>query len=453
MRKIGEVMRVLLIGLWITLVVLVDRTVAQAIPNFFVEATIDNQNPFVGQQIIYSFRLYIRSGYTNRGSIVKPDYAGFWRQDYSQIVESTEIHNNEVYRVRESRTILYPTQPGLITIEPTTFVIPRDAFSPGEVQFTDAIDVNVMPLPDSEEIKGFTGLVGQLELIQTLDRQATNLGEPIQLQLTIRGNGNIEQVPIPILVPMAEWRSYANTSDYVATEADGRILGEKTFEWLLTPRQVGQYRIPEILLSYFDLNSLEYQRVNLTPIVIDVQGDADAASLPANRVSDDNTPMLRPIPAILLIGSGSSLLVNIIFASLWIMPIFATIVVWQQIRRRRFRRLNRAYYRYVEALEHAQQVLSTLHKHPNSNAFRLIQSAIMHYFADKLDRTASSLHYTAIAGAMEQRVIDAELVRELLECLHEADQVLYTPGAQSDVDKLAARASRLLSTVDASWDD
>ena len=448
MRRIGKRMRGLVacIILFFCLAVVT----AQEPPDFFVEASIDNPNPFVGQQIVYSYRLYIRSGRINRGSTVKPDFKGFWRQDYSKIIESTELHNGELYRVRESHTILYPTQAGQITIEPTTFVIPRDAFGPSEVQMTDAVIVDAQPLPDRDLAAGFTGLVGQFELIQTLDRQITSVGEPIRLQLTVRGTGNIEQVPIPDLIESDGWRIYADPGNYVAVETDdGRMIGEKTFEWLLTPTQAGQYVIPQIELSYFDLASLQYQPVNLTPIVVDVQGVNDAVAAAPTPVTASLT--LRPIPAVLGVGDHTAILLDIIFLILWIVPPIVTPVVWWRMRVNRLRLENATFYRRSEALQHARRTLSAAHKQSDGMVYKLMQTAIMTYFADKLDRAAGSLHYADIVDAMRQRQIEPTVAEAILECLQVVDQALYTPVDQADTEGLADHVAHLLSALDAAW--
>ena len=46
--------------------------------DYFVEAEVDNSNPYLGQQVIYFFRLYHAEPVSPRASYVPPGLAGFW---------------------------------------------------------------------------------------------------------------------------------------------------------------------------------------------------------------------------------------------------------------------------------------------------------------------------------------------------------------------------------------
>ena len=449
-------MRAIFIAAFILSLLATIKASAQTAPDFLVEAYVDNVEPFVGQQINYIFRLYIRSGRTNRGSIVSPGFEGFWRQDDNTIVESTEARNGEIYRVRQSRTILYPTETGSLTIEPTTFVVPRDAFNPGEVQFTEALSVQVQPLPETTTlVEGFSGLVGQVEIVQVLDRQEINVGEPLKLQLTIRGTGNIEQVPFPKFVPTDIWRVYTNSGTYEKVDiSSGQIIGQKTFEWLLTPSAVGQLDLPEMIFSYFDLTTLQFQPVKLTPITIDVRGDPEEIAPIPTQLANVSTPVMRSIPASIALGSPISFLLNVLFIAFWVVPPIGTLFVWRHARNRRLRLQNRVYYRQTEALGNALQKLGDAHKQLSVRSYYpLIQTAIMAFFADKLDREASGLDYDDIGDAMRYHNIEPTTAAAILACLHEVDETLYMPFNESDASDtmIANRAAQLLTEIDAQW--
>ena len=66
--------------------------------DYFVEAVVDNPAPFVGQQIIYSFRLYDAVGLDN--PLYEPsDYEGFWRAQIGPATQSVQQVNGKQYIV------------------------------------------------------------------------------------------------------------------------------------------------------------------------------------------------------------------------------------------------------------------------------------------------------------------------------------------------------------------
>ena len=59
----------------------VSRIIAQEVQgDIYVESSIDNPNPYVGQQVIYNFKLYDAVGLTN--PLYQPsNFEGFWHID------------------------------------------------------------------------------------------------------------------------------------------------------------------------------------------------------------------------------------------------------------------------------------------------------------------------------------------------------------------------------------
>ena len=232
--------------LWLLLIVCLVP-VAQAQEDYFVVASVSSSTPYVGQQVTYIFRLYSTVSRTNRGSVVDPSFDGFWEHEFNTVQQYNTIVNGQSYEVKERRVALYPTYAGNIRIDPTAFVIPDDPLQAGEVLFTEAVDVQVQPLPVQDDLVGFNGAVGQLEMQPTLDRQTTTVGEPLTLRLTVRGSANLEQLTAPQLPQTEAWRIYANPAAFVAEETEGLLVGEKTFEWLFTPLLAGQQNLPDTL--------------------------------------------------------------------------------------------------------------------------------------------------------------------------------------------------------------
>ena len=87
----------------------------------FVEASVDDDRPYIGQQTAYVFRIYRRSDYSPPAGEMRyepPGFAGFWNsagsdpEGYSERREYSETIGSREYSVVELRTLLFPTVAG-----------------------------------------------------------------------------------------------------------------------------------------------------------------------------------------------------------------------------------------------------------------------------------------------------------------------------------------------------
>jgi hypothetical protein len=416
--------------------------------DYFVEAEISSTTPFVGEQITYTFRLYTQVSRTNRGLIVDPSFDGFWQQKFDTIQQYNTLINGQAYEVKERRIALFPAYAGDILIEPTTFVIPDDPFQDGEVLVTLPIALSVRPLPEQNGLVGFDGAVGQFEMIPTIDRQTTTLGEPVTLSLTLRGTGNLEQLPAPKLADTEVWRAYANPGSYRYENVDGLLIGEKLFEWLLMPLAPGQHALPSLTITYFDPAELAYRSLNTSGLTVDV---LPADELPATfSFPDPGLVVLKPIPSSLArSGSGP----GAVFWLGWIMPPLVAAATWLRVSRQRERQRNAALYRYSEAFMRVQKLLADAGQSSDAEtAYRMIRTGVTGYFADKLNCDAALLNYQDIEASLLAHSIRGDLQSEILACLELADQGLYAPLQNVEARSLSQRTIKLLGLIDNRWE-
>lgn len=420
---------------------------AEAQLDYFIEARVSNDAPFVGQQITYSFRLYSRVSRTNRGSIVDPAFDGFWKREFDTIRQFTEAVDGQFYEVKERSFALYPAYAGEIVIEPSAFVLASEPGWSGEVLTTDPLLVRVQPLPVQADVIGFDGAVGQLELQPTVDRQVTKVGEPVTLRLLVQGTGNIEMLPAPRLPESDVWRVYANPSRYRVQNLEGVVVGEKVFEWLLTPQTAGQQPLPIITMSYFDPNTLTYQSIATTAINVEVlatvESDADIVAV----VNVGPLP-LKALPASLTVSSFDLSFVGWL---LWLVPPCLFVWVWRRQRQHDERRRNMARYRRSEALAKAQKTLASARRGESEKIYHIVRVCVVTYFADKLNVDAATLQPQEIGEAMASYGLDERLQAQVFVCLAAVDEALYAPFPAADSDMLASNCAKLLAAVDARW--
>ena len=89
----------------------------------FVTAAVDNDQPYLGEQVSYIFRIHRRSDVeTDVGQVEysPPSFEGFWNSGVTEQREYDETTSSGSYRVVELRTVLFPSVAGNVTIGPGT---------------------------------------------------------------------------------------------------------------------------------------------------------------------------------------------------------------------------------------------------------------------------------------------------------------------------------------------
>jgi hypothetical protein len=426
-----------------------DATTA---PDYFVEAVVDNLTPYVGQQIIYRFRFYDAIDVTNP-HYDAPDFEGFWRIDKKAINNSSLLINNRQYNVTELYTALYPTHPGVIEISSANVLLPETVFRPEENLTTNTVSVDVKPLPENAP-PGFSGAVGQFNLTATLDRQSALLGEPFVLRLSITGTGNIEPLTLPDLPTPADWRIYANPTIFTVTETDDLVVGEKVYEYLLIPGQVGGQTLPGITFDYFDPVTKLYRSANTEPVTLEILPPSQVnlqpptSSIENGSVAEATLLPLKPITSTLQTGTINQ---SVFFWLLWLLPPLGAGACWWWIWQQKRNQLRDKINRQSIALEQAQARLRNLSKTTSLENYHAVRLVILKYFADKLNYIDKDLSETELEKILTEANLSPNLGKRILLCLEWADEGQYAVSGSVDFLTLINRTSETLVVLDDSW--
>ena len=116
-RKILRLLTVISIVVAVMLPAVLPPVHAQSPPRgpLFARASVDNDRPYLGQQITYVARIYQSVRVTLPSGQVRyesPDFAGFWNSQLVEQDQYTETIDSEEYLVLELRIALFPTVVG-----------------------------------------------------------------------------------------------------------------------------------------------------------------------------------------------------------------------------------------------------------------------------------------------------------------------------------------------------
>ena len=402
-------------------------------------ASVDNDHPYLGQQITYSLRIY-QSRDANLSSVRvrynAPGFAGFWNSQQTRQDEYEEKIGSSEYRVVDVQTVLFASIVGASSIEPAVLEVSTGATdTPGRLE-SEAVAVEVRPLPVPEP-EGFTGGVGRFEVSTSADVGEGNLNEPVTLTVKVSGEGNIEALPDPEWPAFVGWRVIESPVSVESQVVAGQITGSRTYEIVLVAEQAGQLTIPEIGYPHFDPAMERYVEVATAPIAVSI-GDAAGApavpSLPAVEDAAEEVLEVRPIKTVppSLRQPGTELADNPVYWTTWAIPALAIggAVVWR--RRLASQEAARAETLRNNALPDARAALARAVA-SGGDPTVAASEAVLSYLSARLEMQVGGVTREALFRRLREAGVASDREERVAEILTAGESARYTPPATSSV--------------------
>lgn len=407
--------------------------------DLFVEAEVDNSNPYVGEEVIYTFRFYQAVNLWDQPQFEGPAFTGFWSENQTDQQEYRIQAAGRIYNVTEVRTILFPSVLGPVTIEPARLMIPGGFFMSGRTLQSKPIELTVRPLPPDAP-PGFAGAVGQFGLEATVDATEGRVNEPLAWQVTLSGRGNLKAVPDPTWPETADWRTFESQTATNSEVRDGHLMGNRVYERLLIPTRNGEFTIPALEYVYFDPDTGQYRTTRTEPITVSIApgepGSAagqpqtgsnlvDGTALTIEQASTD-IRHLKPVPAELGLADQPVTQSGLYWAA-WFFPLLGAVGYFAWQRRQRYREINQGLVRSSQARRKARKAL----KRAGGSEWAQAGQILTTYLADKLDRPVVGLTHQALAKVLAENRVSADLVERVEVLLDSSALGRFAPNADS----------------------
>ncbi|MGM0566319.1 MAG: BatD family protein [Bacteroidota bacterium] len=432
----------------------------------FLKAEVDNSNPYLGEQVLVTYKLYYRVSITDYGISQSPSYPGCWSQDIEnngQANQYTETVNGNRYKVAEiHKEAVFPQKTGEIVTKPMEFQIlarirddSRSSRDPFDRFFDDSffggktvrrnltsneIKLDVKPLPDRDKPVSYSGAVGDFSIASEIDKTEVLVNDAINLTLKISGKGNIKLLDGPDIQLSPDFEVYdPEISTNMNTSASG-ISGNKTLKYLIIPRVAGDYKIGPFEFSYFDAKSETYKSFSTPEYNITVKkGDAKASQGLSVR-SGTKRDIQYLGEDIRYIHTGEMNLQPLgtyFFASrnfyLWMLiPLFVFIIltVFYVVSRKNAR--NIGLQKEKKATRIAKKRLkrseSFLKKQQTDAFYEELSEAIWGYLSYKFDIPLAQLSLDAVRDKLTQKSVSGELIDAFIETLEACEYARFAPG-------------------------
>ena len=420
----------------------------------FVTASVDNDRPYIGQQITYISKMYQHSNSPHSLHYQPPGFAGFWNVQATEQVEYSETIDSTEYRVIELRTILFPSVVETIEIEPGVLTV--SASPPEGTLVVESVPVLVEVRPTPKDAPaGFTGAVGRFRIFAVVDTTTARMNEAVQLTVKIEGEGNIDALPAPSWPEFQGWRVVESPAISSSEVIDGKLVGSRTYESILVPETAGELTVPEVSYAYYDPDIEEYLQTTTSPMVVSVSQADGAPALPPSSVggTEDKRNVtgarrIRAAPTTLR-KSGGELTDSVVYWAMWCLPLLAIAgaAVWR--RRRDAWEAALVDSRRRNALPNAQSTLARAVADGDDHSIAAA-NAMVSYLSDRFGESLTGLTREAIVERLRDAGVTTELAQQIEDTLASGEAARYTPespSAEHREDRLR-RATQLLTELD-----
>ncbi len=445
-----------------------------------VNLILDKKEVFLGEYIVATVKIYSRVDISGINEIKFPGFEGFLKTDITTPPLTSlrrENINGTIYGTGVvQQFLLYPQISGEITIDPVEISVLiqqktgrsdpffGDFFSTyttiPKVALSKALKVKVNPLPGIKPA-GFSGIVGKATLNASLNKDTVNVNDAVNLKLVISGSGNLKLANAPEMKLPADLEVYdPKITDDLKNGING-TSGQKTFEFLLIPRHYGEFTIPPVSYSYFNISARRYENLTTPELHFYARKSADqnAGITVYGGVSKEDVKYLgkdirfiKSDPGILK-KSGNILFSKRSFYSIYAFALILFLVILF-IRREHIRRNSdlstvrnrKAGKVAVKRLREAEKCIKE--KQPDK-FYEEILKAIWGYLSDKLNIPVSELTRNSAVNSLTEKGIDEAEINNLTSILDTCEFARFAPSSSAtEAEKIYEGASKFIRLVE-----
>ncbi|OQY03862.1 MAG: hypothetical protein B6I20_04180 [Bacteroidetes bacterium 4572_117] len=429
--------------------------------DIFVSNNLSKTTVYQGEQIISTMKVYSRVGLRAFNDFKFPSFTGFLSQDIetpSQINLQRENIKGKIYNTGVLRQlILFPQRSGTIEIDPfelecvvqvkagkrrNFFGEMVDTYADVQKKLKSPIrKVKVLPLPTNKPAS-FRGTVGSdFKMAVNIDKNETSSNESITLKVKISGSGNLKLInKIDIDFPSTfEEYDPKISSNIINTIAGSR--GSKTFEYLIIPREPGDFTIPAIKFSYFDVNSKAYKTLSGEDIPIHVTRSNEIMVSNNNiSISKEDIKTLGTDIRYIKQNNFELLPIDNAFFGTWKFYLFYVIsslvfiLVLFILRHKIKQSTNIVLMKNKRANKISKKRLKQASVYMKQNDQAKFYDEVIHalwgYLSDKLNIPASEISRDTVKETLIEYKVDEKTINSFIVLIDDCEYAKYAPSAE-----------------------
>ena len=449
--------------------------------DLFIVATVNKKKAYEQEAILLTYKIYTTVNLTNMSGKM-PDLKGFHSQEVDMPKGNREFelehYNGRNYRTMVySQYVLFPQQSGQLEIPSITFegtvaqrvqnYDPFEAFFNGGSSYVNVqksirapkLTIDVSPLPAGKPAS-YCGGVGDFSISSSISTTELKENEAVTLKLIISGTGNMKLIKTPEVNFPTDFEVYDPKVDNKFTLKTGGLSGNKVIEYLAIPRYGGNYTIPAVEFSYFDVKSGAYKTLKTPEYTLHVaKGEGSTSTAPMGYVSKEELRLLgQDIRYIDLKNAkfsakGAHLYGTLGYWLWYVLPLMGFIVILVVYRKQAAENANIAKSKNKKAgkvatrrLKVAKQKMIAKDK---AGFYDEVLKAIWGYLSDKLMMPVSELSKDNISAELAARQVSEALIGECTALLGECEFARYAPSLSSTSEEnIYNRTAELMNSLE-----
>ena len=449
--------------------------------DLFINLSVNRKEIYAGEPIVATVKLYSRVNISGINEIKYPSFNNFLRSDIETPPLTSlkqENVNGTVYGSGiVQQFLLYPQITGDIVIDPVqiSLLIQKKVKGQSDPFFGDffssyqtipkeiaskPITIKVKPLPGVKPAD-FSGVVGKLDLKATLNKESVNVNDAVNFKVVLSGNGNLKIASAPNLKLSPDIEVYdPKITDELKNNING-TTGQKTFEYLMIPRHYGDFTIPPITYTYFNISSGRYEKLTTNEFHINahkVDGQNAGATVYGGVSKEDVKYLGKDIRFIKsdpgnLEKTGDILFSKQSFYSAYAFAFLAFVLILflrrEHIKRNSDISLVKNRKAGKVAIKRLQTASACLKNEEIDQFYDEILKAIWGYLSDKLSIPVSDLTRNNAIASLQEFGIEDEHINQLSQILDTCEFARFAPSSSNvEAASVYEEASKFIKSVE-----
>lgn len=448
--------------------------------DLFVRTFLSKTKCNLGEQLTLTQKVYSRVDLRGFQNVKFPPYNGFWSQQEQgnqQIDLKQENVNGVMYYVAEyNKVYLFPQRTGTITIEAieldcivrrATKRQPRNIFEQffGAGGYEDVaikvkskpVKVEVVDLPAENKPANFSGAVGDFGYKAEIDKNQVKANEALNLKITISGKGNIKLIE-PLKLDLPESFEVYDPKESESIKTQGGVSGSITYNYLIIPREKGNYTLNNLGFNYFDADKKQYVTIPSPDINLTVlEGDPGSAQIiaPKKHGVKESENDIRYIKTgdLGLKKNDEEFFASTTHYLLLLFPTLLFFVGLFLVRQHVKANSNLVAVKERKAAKLAKKQLVIAEKHMLSNNkeafFNEILNALNKYIGDKFALSIVDLSKEKISEMLLSRNVSDSTTKNVIDTLNTCEYAKYAPSAVTgDLKQVYNDTVELISQIE-----
>lgn len=452
--------------------------------DIFVRTIVNKTNVYEQEALQISYRLYVAGvDFAQMGNTLKlPEMTGFLKQEMELGNRQFELehYNGRNYQaVTLFSYLLYPQHSGDIKIDAAQFEailriqthqqvrsIFDDFFGTYEnvsrALTAPAVTIHVNPLPAGKPA-GFSGAVGQFTVTPSISTTDIQANEAVTLSLNIRGTGNMKLIKTPAV----DWPEGFEPYDPKVTNnfkpSNSGFTGNKSIEYLAIPRAAGDYTIPELSFSYFDIQEGKYKTLSTPAYTLHVRRapgqttDGEQVQTYTNVNKEDikqlgsdiryintaeqpliYTPEREPL------STSTILLIDMLIFLLSML----VLLIGHKLIKDNADQMGRRYKRANKVAQKRLKTAQLLLNGDNQAFYAEIEKAAFSYLSDRLRIPTADMTKDNIADLLRQKAVPESLIKQVNDVLSTAEFARYAPTTGAEKQALYDATTQIINQLE-----